>query len=93
MNNEKDPFICDQWEPRAGEADVQRSDKCCQGGVGGGGGGGRGWCGHHSHWWEYFNGAITGLTRTSLLPCLLMTRVSHFSLNILFQCLPLNFSL
>ena len=53
----------------------------------------RGWCGHQSHWWEYFNGAITGLTRTSLLPCLLMTRVSHFSLNILFQCLPLYFSL
>ena len=89
MKNEEDPFICDQWESRTDEADVQRSDKCCQGGGGGGGGGG----GHHTDWWEYFNGAITGLTRTSLLPCLNDQESLHSSLNILFQCLPLYFSL
>ena len=31
MKNEEDPFICDQWESRTDEADVQRSDKCCRG--------------------------------------------------------------
>ena len=55
VNMLKKPLLSD-WEPLTVGRDVQRSDKFCRGEREGEGGGGEG----GGHWWEHFNGALTG---------------------------------